>query len=66
MFLEYFVVNDDRNFDQFSDIWTPRMPMAGLRMSSNHLNTFSNATQKGFGSLRILSCNATDPILEIF
>ncbi len=65
MFLD-FVVNNDRSFDQFSDIWTPWMLMAALRMSSNQLNTFANAAQKRFGSLRILSCNATDPILEIF
>jgi len=32
--LEDFVVNDDRSFDQFSDIRTPRMFMSGLRMSS--------------------------------
>ena len=34
MVLEDFVVNDDRSFDQFSDIRTPRMLMSGLRMSS--------------------------------
>ena len=47
--LEDFVVNDDRSFDQFSDIRTPRMFMSGLRMSFYHINAFTNASQEGFG-----------------
>ena len=48
--LEDFVVNDDRSFDRFSDIRTPRMFMSGLRVSSYHINAFTNASQEGFGS----------------
>jgi hypothetical protein len=50
MILEDFVVNDDRSFDQFSDIRMPWMFMSGLRMSSYHINAFPNASQEGFGS----------------
>jgi hypothetical protein len=48
--LEDFVVNDDRSFDQFSDIRAPRMFMSGLRTSSYHIDAFTKASQEGFGS----------------